>query len=278
YSVGLEKLAKKWLSNCTYVVPSASLHPEFEDVVVNLQSGTKPQDASFEPASRFDHQKEAYNYETNTCPTLCGNYRRIIWSTSSQVGCYRRRCDHSDFWVTPRYVMACLYKPGHRNRQERPYERGSSCSGCPPGLGCYRNQCTALTKPGVVRVPLEKSVIRESAAVKRQIIPTPEATSSMKMQIIPTQKMSSPTKKSFIRTQKKLSPTEKSLLLPKTITSPEEEPSIEVPAVITGTEGSSSLTEAAPDEAGQTRPTTSFSTHLSAVSVLMFANMAMIFV
>ncbi|VDD82377.1 unnamed protein product [Mesocestoides corti] len=210
--------------------------------------------------------------------------------------------------------MACLYKPGHRNRQERPYERGSSCSGCPPGLGCYRNQCTALTKPGVVRVPLEKSVIRESAAVKRQIIPTPEATSStkksfiqtypklstalttpgvvrvpleksairesvaVKMQIIPTQKMSSPTKKSFIRTQKKLSPTEKSLLLPKTITSPEEEPSIEVPAVITGTEGSSSLTEAAPDEAGQTRPTTSFSTHLSAVSVLMFANMAMIFV
>uniref|UniRef100_A0A5K3F9V4 SCP domain-containing protein n=1 Tax=Mesocestoides corti TaxID=53468 RepID=A0A5K3F9V4_MESCO len=198
YSFELEKSAKKWLMNCTYILPSASPYPEFKDLEVNLQSGYKREDSSFEPASRFDSQKELHDYEDNTCPSLCGNYRRIVFATSRQIGCYRRLCEHRDFWTTPQYVIACLYKPGRRNRYERPYQRGSSCSGCPRGLGCYRKQCTVMTTPGVVRVPLEEPVVRESAASKKQIVQIQTTTSTTKKPLIQTQKMLSPTKKPLI--------------------------------------------------------------------------------
>uniref|UniRef100_A0A5K3FA96 SCP domain-containing protein n=1 Tax=Mesocestoides corti TaxID=53468 RepID=A0A5K3FA96_MESCO len=76
YSVELEKMAEKWLRNCTYPLPSGSIHPEYKDVEAVLQFGKKPEEASFEPASKFDGEKETYNYERNTCTSLCGNYRR----------------------------------------------------------------------------------------------------------------------------------------------------------------------------------------------------------
>uniref|UniRef100_A0A5K3F7Y3 SCP domain-containing protein n=1 Tax=Mesocestoides corti TaxID=53468 RepID=A0A5K3F7Y3_MESCO len=179
YSVELEKLAEIYLLNCAYTFPWVSTNPEFEDVEVNLLSGFVLEDASFEPASKFDFQKQTYNYETNACTGFCANYWRLIWATSRQVGCYRQRCKHSDIWNKSLYVMACLYKPALFNPNENPYKRGSSCSGCPEGLGCYRKQCTEMKKPGVVRVPLEESVVGEFAATKKKLIQTQEVTAKI---------------------------------------------------------------------------------------------------
>uniref|UniRef100_A0A5K3FW69 SCP domain-containing protein n=1 Tax=Mesocestoides corti TaxID=53468 RepID=A0A5K3FW69_MESCO len=188
---------------------------------------------------------------------------QLIWATSRQVGCYRHLCEHSDFWTTPRYVMACLYKPARFNSNESPYKRGSSCSGCPRGLGCYRKQCTEMTTPGVVPLPLEESVVHESAATKKPIVHIQTTTSTSEKPLIQTRKMLSPTKKPLIQTQ--------------TTTSVKEKPLIETQQVTSRTEVTSSLILKPSGEASQPQPTTSFSTHLSAFSVFMFAIMALMF-
>uniref|UniRef100_A0A5K3F6B8 SCP domain-containing protein n=1 Tax=Mesocestoides corti TaxID=53468 RepID=A0A5K3F6B8_MESCO len=71
----------------------------------------------------------------------------IIWSTLSQVGCYRYHCERSDYWTASVYVMACLFKPGVLNSNEKPYKNGTPCSGCPYGPGCHRKQCTQKHMP-----------------------------------------------------------------------------------------------------------------------------------
>uniref|UniRef100_A0A5K3FNJ6 SCP domain-containing protein n=1 Tax=Mesocestoides corti TaxID=53468 RepID=A0A5K3FNJ6_MESCO len=282
YSVELEKLAEKWLLNCTYPLPSASVHPEYEDVEVALQSGYNIENASFEPASRFNSDKEAFKYETNTCTSLCGNYRRIIWATSRQVGCYRHKCEHSDIWTTPRYVMACLYKPGQRNPNVRPYISGSSCSGCPQGLGCYRKQCTDMTTLGAVwyaNKPPEDAVATDSFEMTEPPIQTQTRTSTTRMPLVQTQKVISSTKKPLIQSQPATSTTKKASM---------EKPQVpiraEVPLeLVKKQSGDASMlqSEAAPFKAdqstSQTQTSTSVSRRLSAVSAALFAFIAMIF-
>uniref|UniRef100_A0A5K3G117 SCP domain-containing protein n=1 Tax=Mesocestoides corti TaxID=53468 RepID=A0A5K3G117_MESCO len=188
---------------------------------------------------------------------------QIVFAKSRQVGCYRRLCEHSDFWTTPQYVMACLYKPGRRNRYERPYQRGSICSGCPRRLGCYRKQCTEMTTLGVVRVPLEESVVHESAATKKQFVQI-QTTSSTK-------------EKSLIQTQKVLSPTKIPLIQTQTIVSVKEKPSIKMQQVTARTPVTSSLIQTPSSKASKPPPSTSFSTHLSSCIALMVVIMAIIF-
>uniref|UniRef100_A0A5K3F6E3 SCP domain-containing protein n=1 Tax=Mesocestoides corti TaxID=53468 RepID=A0A5K3F6E3_MESCO len=111
YSDELEELAKNWLKNCTYILPHGALYPEYKDVVDVLQYGVKREDASFNLSALFGSEKNAYNYENNTCTSSCANYRRMVWSTASHVGCYQQYCAQSDLSSKSVYIMACLYKP-----------------------------------------------------------------------------------------------------------------------------------------------------------------------
>uniref|UniRef100_A0A5K3FWT5 SCP domain-containing protein n=1 Tax=Mesocestoides corti TaxID=53468 RepID=A0A5K3FWT5_MESCO len=142
YSDELENLAKNWLTNCSYLLPNGTSYPEYKDVVDVLQYGVTTKDASFNVSAIYNHQKSAYNYEKNTCTRLCGYYKRMIWSTASQVGCYRQYCAQTDISSQSVYIMACLYRPVVLNSYERPYKNGTACSKCPYGPGCLHNQCT----------------------------------------------------------------------------------------------------------------------------------------
>uniref|UniRef100_A0A5K3F851 SCP domain-containing protein n=1 Tax=Mesocestoides corti TaxID=53468 RepID=A0A5K3F851_MESCO len=274
YSVELEKMAEKWFLNCSY--------PEYKDVEVVLQYGHKPEDASFEPASRFNSEKEAFKYETTTCTGLCGYYLRIIWATSRQVGCYRNRCEHSEIWTTPRHVMACFYKPVHLNVNERPYKRGSSCSGCPQGLGCYRKQCTELTTPGAVLYASEppKDVVATDSLKKIEPpIQTQTRTSPTKMPLIQTQKVFSPTVKPLIRPLPAASATKKASTEKHQATILPEVP-LELVEKQSGDAGklhSQAASINTDQSTSQSQAATSISKRLSAANALLSVFIAMIF-
>uniref|UniRef100_A0A5K3FQQ7 SCP domain-containing protein n=1 Tax=Mesocestoides corti TaxID=53468 RepID=A0A5K3FQQ7_MESCO len=282
YSVELEKLAEKWFLNCSYPLPSPSLHPEFEDVEMVLQSGPKPEDASFEPVSRFQEEKEAYRYESNTCTSLCGNYRRIIWATSRQVGCYRHRCEQGTIWTTSRHVMACFYKPVRLNSDERPYKSGSSCSGCPRGLGCYRKQCTELTTPGAelyVSEPPEDAIATDSLETIEPLIQTQARTSTTKMPFIQEEQMLRPTKKPSIQSPPAISTTKKASMEKPQVTIPPEV-SLELVQKQSGDAGKLQSQEApieTDQSTGQSQTTTSISNRLSTVNALLSVFIAKIF-
>uniref|UniRef100_A0A5K3F8I7 SCP domain-containing protein n=1 Tax=Mesocestoides corti TaxID=53468 RepID=A0A5K3F8I7_MESCO len=147
YSDELENLAKTWLNNCTYPLPHGPAYPEYKDVVDVLQTGSSKANASFDLSALFDSEKNAYNYENNTCNSSCANYRRMVWSTATHVGCYRQYCARSSNWSDSTYIMACLYRPVVLNDQEKPYKNGTPCSACPYGPDCNHNQCTQKQMP-----------------------------------------------------------------------------------------------------------------------------------
>uniref|UniRef100_A0A5K3G2E9 SCP domain-containing protein n=1 Tax=Mesocestoides corti TaxID=53468 RepID=A0A5K3G2E9_MESCO len=189
-----------WLVNCIYNPQNQTLHPEYKTKEYISQSGETINDAPFKPVSKVYSGKEACYCETNTCTGLCGNYRRVVWPTSRHVGCYRHQCEPSDIWTTPRYVIACHYKPAGRNPNVSPYINKSSRSGYSHGLGFYRKQCTEMTTTGAVLYATEHS----DDAVAIEFLETIE-------QPIETHMRISATKMPFIQTQIRFSPTKTSL-------------------------------------------------------------------
>ncbi|VDM26368.1 unnamed protein product [Hydatigera taeniaeformis] len=82
------------------------------------------------------------SYALVSCVLLHPIHKQMIWATSDQLGCAMRRCDglRSD-WGNPQYLSVCQYKPDGNLRGQKPYEYGRSCSKCPEGYFCLRNQC-----------------------------------------------------------------------------------------------------------------------------------------
>uniref|UniRef100_A0A5K3FWX3 SCP domain-containing protein n=1 Tax=Mesocestoides corti TaxID=53468 RepID=A0A5K3FWX3_MESCO len=61
----------------------------------------------------------------------------MVWSQSTAVGCAIKTFQNNGLLYT-----TCIYKPGDYTVRDRPYEGGQSCTKCPNGFACYRNQCT----------------------------------------------------------------------------------------------------------------------------------------
>ncbi len=55
-----------------------------------------------------------YNYQKNSCRSVCGHYTQVMWKTSKFVGCAIARCQNSEVWV-------CNYDPPGNYRGQRPY-------------------------------------------------------------------------------------------------------------------------------------------------------------
>ncbi|VDM25389.1 unnamed protein product [Hydatigera taeniaeformis] len=142
YSKELETLADSWAKECNFSLPNLEIHPQYRDLIQNtvLISGVKP--PFTEGLCSWRKEAEKYNYQDNSCSGVCGHYTQMIWATTDKVGCAMRQCDglRSD-WDNPQYLIVCQYSPGGNYVGQKPYEYGPSCSKCPRGHSCYRNQC-----------------------------------------------------------------------------------------------------------------------------------------
>uniref|UniRef100_A0A5K3EXX4 SCP domain-containing protein n=1 Tax=Mesocestoides corti TaxID=53468 RepID=A0A5K3EXX4_MESCO len=74
-------------------------------------------------------------------PTASNMQLMMVRAKSTQVGCAFGQCITKDDPSTINHLLTCAYKPSEIMFEEAPYEEGASCSKCPDGYRCHRNQC-----------------------------------------------------------------------------------------------------------------------------------------
>uniref|UniRef100_A0A5K3G5Y0 SCP domain-containing protein n=1 Tax=Mesocestoides corti TaxID=53468 RepID=A0A5K3G5Y0_MESCO len=83
-------------------------------------------------------------------PTPSNMQLMIVWATTIRFGCPKKLCPKSSDPTKTSTMCACLYKPSQAKSRPpalvaQSYEKGSSCSKCPAGYRCHRNQCVDAT-------------------------------------------------------------------------------------------------------------------------------------
>uniref|UniRef100_A0A5K3FXH5 SCP domain-containing protein n=1 Tax=Mesocestoides corti TaxID=53468 RepID=A0A5K3FXH5_MESCO len=84
-----------------------------------------------------------YSHADNDCKSDCYNYKQMVLANVTQIGCALHPCPSSSGNSKTEIAIACGYNAISDDRSGRPYEEGVSCSKCPEGYGCNRNQCDA---------------------------------------------------------------------------------------------------------------------------------------
>uniref|UniRef100_A0A5K3FI37 SCP domain-containing protein n=1 Tax=Mesocestoides corti TaxID=53468 RepID=A0A5K3FI37_MESCO len=154
YSAELERLAFDWVRRCKFHFPDPATYPQFKDIGQNLALMAINSPDWVRIAQPWFDKAIDYDYDRNSCRGECGNYKQMVWATTTEVGCAAYRCDSlKPEWDPPVYLFACQYKPQGNYVGERPYESGPSCSGCPLGSVCERNLCVTR-QPDISERPI----------------------------------------------------------------------------------------------------------------------------
>ncbi len=63
----------------------------------------------------WGNEVQYYDYENNTCHSVCGHYTQVVWQNTTKVGCGMATCnDNAQIWV-------CQYNPRGNMVGQKPY-------------------------------------------------------------------------------------------------------------------------------------------------------------
>uniref|UniRef100_A0A5K3ETB6 SCP domain-containing protein n=1 Tax=Mesocestoides corti TaxID=53468 RepID=A0A5K3ETB6_MESCO len=143
YSRYLETVALQWAAGCINQSANSTPLANHKNISVTWIYHKKRKPRYTEILFLFNNYNRNYFYENNSCIGDCRIYIQYVWANTTEVGCGIRRCNNSHVPAeNPRYLVACAYYPAVTVQGLRPYANGSSCSACPDGFFCHRNQCT----------------------------------------------------------------------------------------------------------------------------------------
>ncbi|VDD76756.1 unnamed protein product [Mesocestoides corti] len=135
----LEGLADKWANKCTLEKPDAGKDVEYANTSITTDFTENKTYA--EMIEKFGQQSYFYNYSTNKCKVPCSSYIQAVWADSKEVGCATNKCPGILPSQKADTLFICVYKPAGNPGNAKPYQSGTSCSGCPKDTHCKRNQC-----------------------------------------------------------------------------------------------------------------------------------------
>uniref|UniRef100_A0A5K3G5N9 SCP domain-containing protein n=1 Tax=Mesocestoides corti TaxID=53468 RepID=A0A5K3G5N9_MESCO len=138
YSLELENLAKQAAElRCAGSGVDPSVHTQFQGCGIIANSDNRENKSIVDNLSAiYELEKPANSHDTNICKGYCLDSKTMMRSQTTAVGCTTEACQDGKSVFT-----VCIYKPGEFDPQDRPYEKGQSCSKCHSGFACYRNQC-----------------------------------------------------------------------------------------------------------------------------------------
>uniref|UniRef100_A0A5K3FYY5 SCP domain-containing protein n=1 Tax=Mesocestoides corti TaxID=53468 RepID=A0A5K3FYY5_MESCO len=137
----LENLALSWVSLCRPEKPDIKRFPKYRDFGAILTASQEETFNYTDFLTSYEVEKLSYNYEKNYCTGYCKNYLQLVTATSNRVGCATMNCDKkgsSGYKI--KHLGLCLYKHAI-GVNERPYKKGTSCSGCFERAWCIQKQC-----------------------------------------------------------------------------------------------------------------------------------------
>ncbi|VDK22331.1 unnamed protein product [Taenia asiatica] len=141
YSTEVEETALKQLSCHTKNISKLETEGYNWNLALSAKDKTKVEDL----AAAWGHQKVHFDASKDGNCINCGEYKKMIWANSREMGCAKADCSNSS-------ALLCLYSPGGNWLMEQPYIKGDSCSGCKGNVTCIQNQCnprgTSKTKLG----------------------------------------------------------------------------------------------------------------------------------
>ncbi|KAH9284546.1 Glioma pathogenesis-related protein 1 [Echinococcus granulosus] len=144
YSIEVEHEAASKLLSCDAKNISKM---EMKGYNWNLALSTKGRASVEELATAWGHQKAHFNASKDGSCMNCGEYKKMVWANSRNMGCAKAGCNNSS-------ALLCLYSPGGNWSTEQPYLKGISCSGCKGNVTCTQNQCdpegTSKSKLGTI--------------------------------------------------------------------------------------------------------------------------------
>ncbi|CAH8865157.1 unnamed protein product [Trichobilharzia szidati] len=75
-----------------------------------------------EAAARWFSEHSNYDFQANKCREnrKCANYKQMVYSETTNVGCAYRKCDN--FKAPFNIVVVCTYGPGGKYFSKRPYK------------------------------------------------------------------------------------------------------------------------------------------------------------
>ncbi|KAL5108900.1 GLIPR1-like protein 1 [Taenia crassiceps] len=130
YSTEVEETALKHVSCDTKNISKLEIKGYNWNLALSGNGGTSVEDL----AAAWGHQKVHFDPSKGGSSINCGEYKKMIWANSREMGCAKADCNNSS-------VLLCLYSPGGNWLMEQPYIKGDSCSDCKGNVTCTQNQC-----------------------------------------------------------------------------------------------------------------------------------------
>ncbi|KAF1372601.1 hypothetical protein PFLUV_G00267500 [Perca fluviatilis] len=135
---GLAITARAWARHCvsehnTYLKDVRRVHPTFSSVGENIWTGYPPSTFHVQTAIKsWVNEKQVHDYNRNVCRGICGHYTQVVWASTYKVGCAAQLCPNGvkDFVSEEGVIFVCNYATAGNVNGRRPYEQGTSCSGC----------------------------------------------------------------------------------------------------------------------------------------------------
>ncbi|XP_040005866.1 glioma pathogenesis-related protein 1 isoform X2 [Xiphias gladius] len=135
---GLAITAGEWAKRCVFdhnphLKDVRRMHPTFPSVGENVWTGHTQLFNVTRAIKKWVDEKVNYNYQMNTCSSICGHYTQVVWESSYKVGCAAQLCPNgvSNFDTKEGVVFVCNYATAGNINGRRPYgSQEGACSGC----------------------------------------------------------------------------------------------------------------------------------------------------
>jgi hypothetical protein len=121
----LEADAQGWADNCDFSHdPALMTLGEGQNIYAGAQSMGFPPNAATDAEPLWAAEAADYDYNTNSCSSVCGHYTQIVWRSTTHFGCGIKNCTtNSPFgpgfpnWT----IVVCNYKPPGNVIGQQPY-------------------------------------------------------------------------------------------------------------------------------------------------------------
>lgn len=120
----LAAIAQAWASKCIDKQAPAGLidhnasramgYPASVGENIFGSSGTAMSDQA---VSSWVSEAKNYNYDANTCSSVCGHYTQVVWKSTQKLGCAVYQCAGLKYAGT----LVCNYSPAGNVNGQRPY-------------------------------------------------------------------------------------------------------------------------------------------------------------